>query len=191
MYNLSFVKGLIFISAAIVIFCDTHICKAQEDGEAAVQRAGILREKIPATALVEVLVRSIQAEDRIEETGDTPISIRIDSRLEDLADKLKKLPFRNFSFIGGDRKIVPVLKKGYIALANGQGLTFRPLYAEENSTAHKRIGLWLKWQDKSGLDILDTRMHFEEGQNMLLGTDLVANPNNGLILALEVSANPK
>lgn len=134
---------------------------------------------------VKLKVRLIQAVEKID-VNENSVAIRIDSRLEDLADKLKKLPFRNFNLLLSEGVRVPLMKKESIALIGDQVLHLRPLYCDQ-----EKIGMWLKWSDRSGDEILDTRMHFHPDQSMLVGTDLVNNPKNGLILALEVVEQPK
>jgi hypothetical protein len=131
-----------------------------------------------------ITVRTIQAQGRIDENemSGNPIPIRIDGRLKDLADKLRKLPFRGFVFMSGDERTVPVRRKEVLALVNGQTLSMRPLYLEDN-----KVGLWVRWQDRSGAEILDTRMHLDIGQSMIAGTDLLNDPSSGLVLAVEVA----
>ncbi len=46
------------------------------------------------------------------------------------------------------------------------------------------ICLWLKWKDKAGTELLDTRLRFVAGESMLTGTDHM--PDAGLILAIRV-----
>jgi hypothetical protein len=133
---------------------------------------------------VQIDVRVIQAQGRIEDPGtsDKPIPIRIDSRLSDLADKLRKLPFRGFVFVVGEQRRVPVRRKTTLPLTNGQSLSLRPLYIDS-----EKVGLWVQWKDRVGTDILDTRMHLDLGQSMIAGTDLLNDPSSGLVLAVQVS----
>ncbi len=133
---------------------------------------------------LQIVVRTIQAQGRIDEhlRSDKPIPIRIDSRLSDLADKLRRLPFRGFVYMSGDERTVPVRRKSVVALVNGQSLALRPLYIDK-----EKVGLWVRWTDKSGAEILDTRMHLDIGQSMIAGTDLLNDPSGGLVLAVEVT----
>lgn len=137
-----------------------------------------------ASSDVQIDVRVIQAQGRIEDpvASDKPIPIRIDSRLSDLADKLRKLPFRGFVFLEGEQRRVPVRKKSVLPLMNGQSLSLRPLYIDS-----EKVGLWVHWKDRAGADILDTRMHLDLGQSMIAGTDLLNDPSGGLVLAVQVS----
>jgi hypothetical protein len=156
--------------------------------------ASTARKELPTNSVAKVLVtvRTIEAQGRIEETESRePIPVRIDGRLGDLADKLKKLPFRGFVFLSADQRGVSVRKKELISLVNGQTLSLRPLYSEQVPGGTQKIGLWLRWQDRTGAEILDTRMHFDDGQSMIAGTDQAKDPLNGLILAVQVSPIPQ
>jgi hypothetical protein len=105
---------------------------------------------------------------------------RIDFRLKDLAAKLQRLPFQSYTVVSVEHRLIPLKKREVIGLSGGQTLTLRPLYVED-----KRVGMWLKWQDQNGGDILDTRMHFDFGESVLTGTD--NSENGGLILAIDVT----
>ena len=172
---------------------------AQEVQPAAAERsaaltAGVANSDLPSFSGSKVLitVRTIEAQGRIEETEtDQQIPVRIDGRLADLADKLKKLPFRGFVFLSADKRAISVRKKELISLVNGQTLALRPLYSELVPGGSQKIGLWLRWQDRAGAEILDTRMHFDDGQSMIAGTDQAKDPLSGLILAVQVAPMPK
>ena len=133
----------------------------------------------PASA-IHVAVRVIEASDPLPNLPFTD-SVRgsIDQQLEDLRGKLLKLHYRNFRLLGVQEEIVPLLQKESIALLNGQMLTVRPLYV-----SGKRIGLWLKWRDRGGVEVLDTRMHFDAGESMLTGTE--DQGGKGVVLAINV-----
>ena len=77
-----------------------------------------------------------------------------------------------------------MLQKEVLPLVNGHTLAVRPLYVSPN-----RIGLWLKWLDKGGVEILDTRLHFDPGESMLTGTD-GNRGDKGVVLAIDVKPAP-
>lgn len=105
--------------------------------------------------------------------------MEIDPAIQDLSQKLLKLNFSTYRLLGTNREVVGMKKKEVLHLVDGYMLTVRPLYIED-----KRVGMWLKWQDRSGLVILDTRMHFDPGSTMLAGTD--RGDSSGLVLAIDV-----
>lgn len=140
-------------------------------------------------AAILIHIRAIRASQPVEENapaslkGDTTPHadmVKVDARIKDLAPKLGKLHFRCFRLISSQREMLPLGKRETVALVDGNMLTLRPL-----SLDSKRVGLWIKWQDGSGMQVLDTRMHFDLGESMLTGVDGAAD--SGLILAIDVS----
>jgi hypothetical protein len=105
--------------------------------------------------------------------------IEIDARLQDLKVQLSKLQYRQFSLINAHQQRIPFRMKGTIELSGGQSLTVRPLYYD-----NKRIGMWLKWIDGHGSELLDTRMHFDCNEPMIAGTE--SEGESGIILAIGV-----
>lgn len=142
-----------------------------------------LREE-QLTSRVLVRVRAVKASEAIEEDRSqeevSEIPREVDTTISDLVPQLKKLHFKTFRLISSEEKIIPPRKKEIIQLVSGNTLLVRPLYSE-----HEKICLWLKWKDKSGMEVLDTRMHFAPGESLLTGTD--SAPDSGLILAINVN----
>ncbi|MBN8550366.1 MAG: hypothetical protein J0M12_13720 [Deltaproteobacteria bacterium] len=134
-----------------------------------------------------VHIRTIRASHPIEveatehEKSDAPApgKVKFDSRIVDLASKLNKLHFRCFKLISSQDEVIPLGKRETLSLVEGNQLTLRPLTLDS-----KRVGMWLKWQDSSGMQVLDTRMHFDLGESMVTGIDGAAD--SGLILAIDV-----
>ena len=122
-----------------------------------------------------VLVRTIEAQG----APDDGSSLNIDERLSDIREKLIKLQFKNFRLVSSQTVIVPLMKKGKLALVNGFNLAVRPLYVSAD-----RISMWLSWRDPRGMEIIDTRMHFDPGESMLTGSE--QGEHEGVILAIEV-----
>ncbi len=129
-----------------------------------------------------VLVRTVEALG-----GGSPvaqsIAPKIDPRLSDIGEKLRKLHFKSFRLLSSQTQVVPLMKKGKLALINGDNLILRPLLVSPD-----RISMWLKWKDANGMEVLDTRMHFDPGESMLTGTD--HSDESGVILAIEVKPAP-
>ena len=130
-------------------------------GAAQVQAEG----KNPRSILVSV--RVVEASEALPEGPHSHnCKVSLGEGLEDIRSKLQKLNFKSFKLIDKGSLVVPLLQKARIALIKGQSLTVRPLYAEPG-----RIGMWLKWIDSEGMEVLDTRMHFDPGESMITGTD--------------------
>jgi hypothetical protein len=114
---------------------------------------------------------------------------RWDSALEDISSKLKALQYRDYKMAASQEVIVPLMKKRAVHLHDGNVLLVRPLYADGET-----IGLWLRWIDGAGTRLLDTRMHFNERETMLTGTELSATDGDGgglaTVLAIDVNAAP-
>lgn len=127
-----------------------------------------------------VNVRTLRAVERFDRTPNPGVvAVKIDSRLQDLSSKLRELPFKNFSLLSTEERTIPLKKRETLSLGGGQTLTLRPLYADND-----RVGMWLKWKEPDGSDILDTRMHFNFGESMIAGTD--NSPSSGVILVIDV-----
>ncbi len=123
---------------------------------------------------VEVKVRVVKADNEENHAGRA-----VDARLGDLQSKLERLPFHRFSVLSTESLVIPIKRKQTMTLASGQTLTLRPVYCEQ-----EKIGLWLRWAEKNGDEILDTRLHVNPGESMIAGTD--SSPSSGLILAIDV-----
>jgi hypothetical protein len=104
---------------------------------------------------------------------------KIDRRIEELAPKLRNLPYRTFRLLYAEDRVVPLKRKEIFTFADGQSLLVRPLYINES-----KVGLSLKWLDKTNAALLDTRLHFDPGESMIVGTD--SSPSSGVVLVLEV-----
>jgi hypothetical protein len=112
---------------------------------------------------------------------------RWDPALEDISSKLEALQYRDYKMAASQEVIVPLMKKRAVYLHDGNVLLVRPLYADSET-----IGLWLRWVDGVGTRLLDTRMHFNERETMLTGTELSATDADGggsaTVLAIDVNA---
>jgi hypothetical protein len=127
---------------------------------------------------VNVRVRVIKATEPVGEAEG--LAQQLEPAIADLAPKLEKLEFKQFRLLTAVREDVGLKRKATLPLSDGHSLVVRPLYVED-----RRTGLWLKWLDRGGAQILDTRMHFECGESLLAGTD--HQTDAGLILAIDVN----
>lgn len=157
----------------LALFCASgELCLA-EDGVVGAAPSNSL-----ADSQVIVSVRTVRASDPL--TGPATRKLKIDERIRDLSQKLSKLPYGAYSLLSAERLTIGMKHRQSLTLAGGQTLTVRPLYADD-----ERVGMWLKWQEPNGAEILDTRMHFDYGESMIAGTD--NTPESGVILAIDVS----
>ncbi len=139
------------------------------------------------SSTVKVQVRALKASDMPPEAaGDVayfsarraPVSL--DSRLSDLRPRLEKLSFRSYRLISDETRSIGLTRREVFIMNDGAHLSVRPLYLEKG-----KVGMWLKWEDKLGMPLLDTRMQFSPGESFLTGTD--HNPASGIILAVDVA----
>lgn len=126
---------------------------------------------------VNVEVRTVLG---VRSQTDHPEKVLIDSRLRDLAPKLQKLQYDKYQLLSARQESIPVAGRHTMMLSNGQRLTLHPLYVKD-----ERVGMWMKWDDSSGMQIIDTRIHFNCGEDAL--TALESNPERGLILSVKVT----
>lgn len=132
-----------------------------------------------------VNVRVIRAEEPIapeviDAEANVGQDVVIDSRIDELKQKLTRLPFRSFKLVSAYHDVIGHREKESLKILDGQSLTLRPLRFED-----KKLCMWLKWQDSSGVSILDTRVHFELGESMLAGIE--GSEDSGVILAIDVT----
>lgn len=129
---------------------------------------------------IKLIVRTIQASEprqpNTQENAETN-SMTLEESLTDLKPKLALLPFSSFRLISRKEEEISLKKKESIQLPNGQTLSFRPMYME-----NERVCMWLSWKDTDGTDILNTRIHFDADESVLTGTDY--HDNEGRILAI-------
>lgn len=117
-----------------------------------------------------------------------------DKRLEDLRPELTRLRYASFSLVTAQRKVVRLAHRETIQLGDGETLTVRPHYLDP-----EKVGMWLRWVEKSGAPVLDTRLHMNPGRSILLEesrleschdkaeTDQAAQTDAGMILAISVA----
>lgn len=129
-----------------------------------------------------VVVRFLRATTARPNTGDeTPLSIG--AGLQDIAQKLGQLPFKNFEVLDTEQKVVTVAHRDNIPLHGGYELSLRPLYVDND-----KIGVWLRWTDGRGMRLVDTRMHITPNETVITGAD--GGADVGDVLAIKVSPVP-
>jgi hypothetical protein len=116
---------------------------------------------------IAVKVRMIVARQPIAvKQSEAKASPHLDKDLADLSGQLGLLPYRCFKLLLTQQMLVPVKKKEFLRLRNGELLGMRLLYRTKD-----RVGLWLNWHDRAGAEILNTRLHFNSNAALVTGTD--------------------
>jgi hypothetical protein len=128
---------------------------------------------------VAVDVRVISASDLVVDgASHSSPPFAIDSRIRQLTSKLQQLHYRTFRLQYEERVILSLLKREKVVLRDGHELTLRPTYLEGN-----RVGLWFRWTDGTGSDLLNTRVHLSCGESIVAGTD-DEESGKGVLIAL-------
>lgn len=97
------------------------------------------------------------------ETGDPAV---VSAELQDISSQLQQLPYNRFSLLAVEEVPVPLRKRQWIKLRDGSNLGLRLLYQEE-----MKAGISLNWRDRSGNEILNTKMHFDCHSPIVTGTN--------------------
>lgn len=162
--NMKLSKFAAFISFTACVFC----CQASQ----------VLADDSVRGQRVTVLVRSVKASNPAQ--GGGAANTEIDKRIEDLRSKLETLHFKSFRLLSTETRVVNLERKETMQVGEGSTLVVRPLYVQDH-----RVGMWLKWRDSTGANILDTRMHFSAGESMITGADQTGD--TGVLLAIDVN----
>lgn len=137
---------------------------------------------------VRIQVRTVLADERMQpmvrEVGGieqlfSEKGKQFDARLKDVSAKLRKLHFRSFRLLSTQREELPFGKRGTLSVGDGNSLTLRPI-----GISDEQVGMWLRWEDGDGMQVIDTRMQFAVGEALIAGVDRAGD--SGLILAIDV-----
>ena len=112
--------------------------------------------------------------------GEVDGDAKIDKRLKKISWKLENLPYKKFELQFSEKVQVPLKKKQLVRLPNGQELTLRLLY--KNDT---KLGIWINWLDKSGMQLLNSKIHLGCTDPMVAGTDNTDGSASLLAIAFE------
>ena len=129
-----------------------------------------------------VSVRSVGADNQIVTpvvSGPVAETVAVDERISDLREKLKNLNYRHFLLLESTERIVSENQIETVPLYGGHALALKPV-----RFGRGRIGLWLRWTDERGAEVLNTKMHFDSRESMLAGME--REGNKGVILAIGV-----
>jgi hypothetical protein len=139
------------------------------------------------TSSVSLHVRALRASDpkgNANNSDEKDNQIKLSSTLIPFQRKLATLPFRSFELMSEEEAVVSLKKKHHIQLINGHHLVVRPLFLREDGN----ICLWLRWQDKEGMKLLDSRIHVPLGETVLAGVE--QSPTSGMVLTIDVAIEP-
>ena len=131
-----------------------------------------------------VQIRAVEATETISSAEAVHGCERsVDPALQDLRAKLAGLHYKRFRLIDREEKRVLADEGQRVQLRDGHLLRFR---AEESDA--ERVGLWLKWDDGAGEELLNSMMHLSPGETMLTGVE--EEGDQGLVIAISVRPSP-
>ncbi len=107
--------------------------------------------------------------------GDSPAS----GDLGDLSDKLKSLNYEKFELLSTEEVLFEPGSKQSVRLGDGDLLTVKVLYQNP-----KRVGIWYHWEDASGAELIDSRLHFGCTKPLLTAVD--SGDGQGKVLAINL-----
>jgi hypothetical protein len=160
---------IVVLGAILLVLTSTFVAQAE----------GRSLKELSSCSSVRVHVRTLMGKSERVEDG-VSSEVVLDERLQDLQKQIQALHYTHYSLLSEKTAVVPVSKRRVLNLSDGHKLTVRPLYVND-----ERVGLWMKWRDGNGMEVLDSRMHFKCGEHVLTGLEM--NENRGLVLAIHVS----
>ena len=163
---------LLFVAANVALAEVPHVSPAS-------QGFGAVRSKDNSFV---VRVRSVLAEQPHQSRGGLstdPSRIIVDSELLDIKSKLAKYGYHRFRLLDSEERLVEENTVELIGLSEGHSITVRPV-----SLPHDRIGLWLRWRDAKGIEVLNTKLKFDSQESMLAGVE--GEGRSGRVLAIGV-----
>lgn len=101
------------------------------------------------------------------------------NQLSDIKSNLDELGFKSYKMF--DTKIVQIHFETptSVIMSNGDTLTFKHFRSDAG-----RICMWFKWIGSDGMQILDTKLHFDAQESVITGTE--DSSNSGVIFAINV-----
>lgn len=150
------------------------------EGRPLARRATLVSQSTPVETTGDVLINV-----RIVEASNSPVPaghsrLRFDGRVQDLSQKLGHLPYNTFRMLASQTVRVPLKRQYVVQMPDGNKIRLRLHYKDD-----QRMGIWLRWKDVSGMEVLDTRMHFDVDDCFVTGVE--GEEGKGLILTVRMA----
>lgn len=106
--------------------------------------------------------------------------------LADISEKLKELPFNGFKLQAQEEVQVRLkeIKEMQLASHDSQ-LPSHSLKLKLLGMNRGKVCLWINWSESAGEEILDSRVHFKQGEQFITGTE--AKDGLGMLVVLQVT----
>jgi hypothetical protein len=149
---------------------DTQPVIEHENGES--------NEKIDNSTVSRFMVtlRMIEAKER--ETGELHQKVKFASSLKQISAKLLPLPFKSYSLASQQNFSIDLNALKELTLYNQSTIKMKVLAHSRN-----KICMWLRWDDNTGLNLIDTKIYLKPGDTMILGSDSASD--EGVVLAVD------
>lgn len=86
--------------------------------------------------------------------------------LEQYSEQLEELPYTGFKIVMSKKIQLELDENVGISLDNKEEVGLKLSYVKKN-----KYCFWLNWQDQEGDDILDTKIHLDNGEAFITGSD--------------------
>ncbi|GEM_PF-5719738 len=155
--------GILF--GSLILFCFSLIAPAS--GEESDQHQ-----------ICEVRVRVLQGtrDQRAREVG-APVGSKLDATplLQDVKSQLKPLPFEDYQIVDTVEEQIRVGNSRSFRLREADGeessLRIEPHGFLSKAQGESKILVSINWRGSAGEQLLDTKLKFENGKSMVIGTD--------------------
>ncbi len=107
-------------------------------------------------------IYTIQASGTRQSTANVAMS----SALTNYKEKLLEFPFDRFQLVHSSNIQIPIMKREQIVLDSGEKMELKASYCESG-----RAGLWLQWLDQDGAELINTRLHFDQHEPVIVGAE--------------------
>ena len=147
-------------------------------------KAPEVHPSVPTYEKVEVVsfdIYAVQARSKIEHgPADRAVPQTIPDTLKSIRLSLTQAPFSLFEMIDHQTVVVPLRQKSRLRMAKDHVVVIRPLFIDDG-----RLCLWVKWRDKDGMEVLDSRLYLVLGESVIAGVEEADNA--GLLLAMKAT----
>lgn len=150
-----------------------------------IKKSAVIRVRVVEISNTEKTSDSSQIADSslvqktIPETDKTNEQINdlYSDKLSDVSRKLATLPFKYFRVVSDTYIEAPINQVKNLKLIEDHNLAIKPLYFHDN-----KLCVQLDWKDQSGVQILDSQLHFKIGESIIAGSE--SSEEKGLLLIL-------
>lgn len=131
-----------------------------------------------------VSLRVLEGDQRVEES--TMQKIRTGEALVDVGEQLQALPFKSFRLLGSTERSVTLGDEAVfnVVAANQES---HSIHIVPSELKNGKVGVSLNWYGPEGENLLDTKLMFTNGENILLGSEGAGDASS--ILCLKIRCN--